>query len=71
MAQFQVLSWYTYLYYFFLQILRSVKSLNPSAVFTTKLLVSAAAGLTYHTGIVGPHFVKKSLKELRHTDVLS
>lgn len=48
-----------------------MKTLNPSAVFTTKLLVSAAAGLTYLTGVIRSHYFQKSLKELRHTAALS
>lgn len=45
---------------------------KPSAVFTTKLQLSAAAaGLTYLTGVIGPYYFQKILKQLRHSVVLS
>lgn len=52
---------------FSLQLIKPMTSLNPSAVFTTKLLASAVAGLTYLTGVIGSHYFQKSLIELRHT----
>ena len=66
MTWFKASDWYPCLFFFFFffftQLIKPMKSWIPSAVFTTKLLLSAAAGLTYLTGIIGSHYFQNPPK---------
>lgn len=42
-----------------MQLIKPMKSLNPTAVFTTKLPLSAAVRLTYRTDVIGSHYFQK------------